>query len=78
MKKYFTISEAAKICKCSIWTLHRRIKDGDLVAFHAGGGRKNLIYNNELFDFIKKNKIFLEPNELKNFEEEGQTDGQQG
>jgi excisionase family DNA binding protein len=63
MKPSYTIEEAALYCQTSIWTVHRRIREGTLKSFRAGGGRTVRIPREELIRFLQENKIPL-PAEL--------------
>lgn len=56
-KDYFTVTEAARLCRTSIWTLHRRIRSGSIKSFRAAGGRNVLIERQELLEFLKQNRI---------------------
>ena len=57
MNESFSIEEAAGYCQTSIWTIHRRIKEGALKSFRAGGGRTVRIAREELVRFISENGI---------------------
>jgi two-component system, OmpR family, response regulator len=61
IKLSYTIEEAALLCQTSIWTIHRRIKEGELTGFRAGGGRTLKIEQGELIRFMKKNQIPVPP-----------------
>ena len=59
MKISYSIEEASAFCQTSIWTIHRRIKEGILKGFRAGGGRTVRIERGELIRFMKDNQIPL-------------------
>ncbi|MBN1522479.1 MAG: response regulator [Candidatus Aureabacteria bacterium] len=63
MNESYSIEEAAVFCQTSIWTIHRRIKEGSLKSFRAGGGRTVRIEKDELVRFIRENNIPM-PDEL--------------
>ena len=49
--------EAARLCRTSVWTLYRRINEGRLETFRAGGGRNFLISRESLDHFIAEHGI---------------------
>ncbi|MBN2144563.1 MAG: response regulator [Candidatus Aureabacteria bacterium] len=53
----YNIEEAARFCQTTVWTIHRRIKEGKLFCFRAGGGRTFRIERNELLRFMTVNHI---------------------
>ena len=59
-KQSYTIEEAAKLCQTSIWTLHRRIKEGTLKIFKAGG-KAFRIEQEELIRFMTESRILIPP-----------------
>ncbi|MCK5708630.1 MAG: response regulator [Candidatus Aureabacteria bacterium] len=64
MKASYTIEQVAGFCQTSIWTIHRRIKEGGLRSFRAGGGRTVRIAKKDLINFIKENGIPM-PEEMR-------------
>lgn len=56
-KEHFTVEEAAPLCGTSIWTIYRRIHEGAINAFRAGGGRNVLIPREALLGFMRRNRI---------------------
>jgi len=50
MEKLYTIPEAAEELRCSVVTIRRRIKSGELKSFR--NGKKYLITQSQLDDFL--------------------------
>ncbi len=63
IKDAYRVIEAARFCRISVNTLHRRIKEGEIRCFHAGGGRTVLIEREEIVRFLNQHNIPL-PEEL--------------
>lgn len=53
----YTVREAAERCHTSVWTIYRRIEEGQIEAFRAGGGRRLLIRADSLQAFIDHHRI---------------------
>lgn len=51
MEKLYTIPEAAEELRCSVVTIRRRIKSGELKSFR--NGKKYLITQSQIDEFLK-------------------------
>lgn len=57
----FPIREAARFGRTSIWSIYRRIRDGEMRTFRAGGGRNLMIPRDDLVAFLLNHGIPLPP-----------------
>lgn len=64
MQEDYTIEQAAPICRTSTWTLYRRVKEGAIGSFRAGGGRNLRIPRDALIRFLLQHDIPL-PSDLQ-------------
>ena len=64
LKGFASVEEAASICATSPATIYRRIQEGAIKSFRAGGGRNILISREVLVRFLEEHGIPSDPGRL--------------